>query len=1062
MLGETWRILHIDDDEDDHFIVRSMLSEAQGRKMMLDWASSFQEGHQKLIANHYHAILVDYDLGIGTGIDLIREFVERGYTAPMILLTGRGSYAVDVEAMRAGATLYLTKNEINPLLLERSIRYAIERKEAEAALRERDRKLSVALNAAQLGAWVYTFADQVMEMDERAQQLYRASQARENHEELVQQFFHPEDIQAMRAALRSAADPAGEGRYHVEYRIIQPDQSACWLNAWGQVEFEGEGPERRAVRMVGASRDITWEKQARLEMEEIAGRFKAVLENSLDVAYRRNMQTSRFDYMSPLVEQVLGFRVDEIMAMSPQEILERIHPEDQPEMMRQLMPGVATGNDRLEYRFKGKDGHYRWLADHASVILDANGVPLYRTGIVRDVTEPMQAARALQISEERFQLASRAVSGVLYDWSIGREELYQSEGLERVVGYRPGEEPGGSRDWWPRNIHPDDIGRVQETLQAAIDAGTRSFSYEYRIRHREGHWVHIWDQGHIVRDDRGQAQRVVGLATDITERVQVETMLRENEARLRQSEDRLRKNSEALRESEARFRDLANNISQLAWMADETGQILWYNQRWFDYTGTTLEEMQALGWQRMHHPDHLQRVVEKFNRCLATGAFWEDTFPLRGQDGQYRWFLSRATPIQNENQQVVRWFGTNTDITEQMGLQRENQLQKNLLERVLQVVPVGIWISGPNGQLISKNEQADRIWAGDAPLVESIDQYRQYIAWYSGSETYLTPEEYPAARALRTGQVVEPVELQIRRFDGTEGTVLVSAAPLMDEEGQITAVVSINVDITERKQAEVELRKNSEALQKLAEALEIERAKLAAAIDQLPVGLGIADASGNTLSMNTAGLKIHGFASLTDMYSRLETYIEDFELRDMGGKPMPLEAWPASKALRGEFVQEYELRLYNRNAGTECILSYSAAPVYNSEGDLTLIVYVIQDLTERRQAEEALRVSEAAMNAFFEASPAFSTCSTRSCAISKPTRLRLLTLGLIARASLGNQFGILTRRSRKISWARLRTRLLRRVSRYSTWKPPAWFRSGRASKAIFGSLISRSHCPGGR
>jgi PAS domain S-box-containing protein len=121
---------------------------------------------------------------------------------------------------------------------------------------------------------------------------------------------------------------------------------------------------------------------------------------------------------------------------------------------------------------------------------------------------------------------------------------------------------------------------------------------------------------------------------------------------------------DALREGEERFRNLANNISQLAWMADEKGAIFWYNQRWFDYSGTTLEAMGGWGWQKVHHPDHVQRVVDKISRCFQNGEAWEDTFPLRGRDGNYRWFLSQAVPIRDSEGKVFRWFGTNTDISE--------------------------------------------------------------------------------------------------------------------------------------------------------------------------------------------------------------------------------------------------------------------------------------------------------------------------------------------------------------------------------------------------------------
>ncbi len=121
---------------------------------------------------------------------------------------------------------------------------------------------------------------------------------------------------------------------------------------------------------------------------------------------------------------------------------------------------------------------------------------------------------------------------------------------------------------------------------------------------------------------------------------------------------------EALRENEERLRMLADNISQFAWTADPTGWIFWYNRRWYEYTGTTFEEMQGWGWEKVHHPDHLDRVVKKWRQAHVTGEPWEDTFPLRGLDGTYRWFLSRALPIRDAEGRIVQWFGTNTDITE--------------------------------------------------------------------------------------------------------------------------------------------------------------------------------------------------------------------------------------------------------------------------------------------------------------------------------------------------------------------------------------------------------------
>lgn len=134
----------------------------------------------------------------------------------------------------------------------------------------------------------------------------------------------------------------------------------------------------------------------------------------------------------------------------------------------------------------------------------------------------------------------------------------------------------------------------------------------------------------------------------------------------RDLEARVLERTEELQESETQFRTLANSIPQLAWMAGPAGDVFWYNQRWYDYTGTTLEEARGAGWHHLHHPEHATRVLQGLERSWETGAPWEDTFPLRGHDGEYRWFLSRAVPIFDSHHKITRWFGTCTDISRQL------------------------------------------------------------------------------------------------------------------------------------------------------------------------------------------------------------------------------------------------------------------------------------------------------------------------------------------------------------------------------------------------------------
>jgi len=99
-------------------------------------------------------------------------------------------------------------------------------------------------------------------------------------------------------------------------------------------------------------------------------------------------------------------------------------------------------------------------------------------------------------------------------------------------------------------------------------------------------------------------------------------------------------------------------------MADAAGSLFWFNRGWFEYTGTTLEQMRGSGWQMVHHPDQRSRVAERATLAWKAGEPWEDTFQLRGKNGKYRAFLSHATPLKNADEHVVKWFGTNTEIGE--------------------------------------------------------------------------------------------------------------------------------------------------------------------------------------------------------------------------------------------------------------------------------------------------------------------------------------------------------------------------------------------------------------
>src|SRR5262245_25026562 len=222
-----------------------------------------------------------------------------------------------------------------------------------------------------------------------------------------------------------------------------------------------------------------------------------------------------------------------------------------------------------------------------------------------------------------------------------------------------------------RDTVPAVADQVERLVNAIVRTGEPITGIEVRGQKADkSNADHVWvTNWHPLKTPEGKIVGINVVAEDITDRKRAEAVLSASE--------------HALRESEARFRELADNISQFAWTADTEGRRNWYNKRWYDYSGTTFEEMQGFGWQKLHHPDHLERVVRHIGESFKDDKPWEDTFPLRGRDGKYRWFLSRALPIRDETGKVVRWFGTNTDVTEQLEAERAlRELNETLEERV--------------------------------------------------------------------------------------------------------------------------------------------------------------------------------------------------------------------------------------------------------------------------------------------------------------------------------------------------------------------------------------------
>ena len=262
----------------------------------------------------------------------------------------------------------------------------------------------------------------------------------------------------------------------------------------------------------------------------------------------------------------------------------------------------------------------------------------------------------------------------------------------------------------------------------------------------------------------------------------------------------------ALRESETRFRTLANTIPQLAWIANTDGSRSWYNQRWYDYTGMTPEEVLGWGWQKLHDAEMLPKVIRKWTDAVAAGEAFDMEFPLRGADGSYRIFLTRAEPLRDTEGRIVQWFGTNTDVNEQRLEEKVRRETEKQLQVVMENMSEGLVVCDFSGKLVYRNPAAIKMhdFRGLEQVELNIRNFGQIYELATLDGEILPFEKWPLNRILQ-GEHLHDVELRVRRMDTDWMRIFSYSGAISHADGKGLAFLTMK-DITDRKVAEEALR----------------------------------------------------------------------------------------------------------------------------------------------------------------------------------------------------------------------------------------------------------------
>ncbi len=399
----------------------------------------------------------------------------------------------------------------------------------------------------------------------------------------------------------------------------------------------------------------------------------------------------------------------------------------------------------------------------------------------------------------------------------------------------------------------------------------------------------------------------------------------------------------ALQESEEHFHTMANVIPQLAWIVHPDGYIYWYNERWYSYTGTTQEQMEGWGWQSVHDPEVLPKVLERWKASITTGQMFDMEFPLRGTDGIFRPFLTRVLPLKDAAGNILQWFGTSTDVTERKKTEEalkeaRDSLEEKVKERTTELDKaynslkesekrlaeaqkmshIGNWELDLITNKIYLSEELYRIFRLDSQKLAT--PYNEYLSYVHPKDRDHVDNAFKKAINGKTCSIDHRIILA----NGEERTVHLQSEAIFDEKKIPIRLKGIVQDITERKKTE-------EKIQSLANIVESSNDAI------ITVSL-----DGIITNWNKGAEQIYGYSSEELIGKSVSIPAPDY-LKDETKKLI-------EKVKLGEKIQHYEtsrLRKDNKLIYVSIVLS----PVFDASGELVAISAIVRDITERKNAE---------------------------------------------------------------------------------------------------------------
>jgi len=266
-----------------------------------------------------------------------------------------------------------------------------------------------------------------------------------------------------------------------------------------------------------------------------------------------------------------------------------------------------------------------------------------------------------------------------------------------------------------------------------------------------------------------------------------------------------------LKDSELYFRTLANSGQLLIWTSGTDKMCDYFNVPWLEFTGRTIEQELGEGWTEGVHPSDLQKCVETYVNAFDKREKFSMEYRVRHNSGEYHWIQDDGTPRYNNDGEFIGYIGHCLDISHLKLAEEELKRKDFLMNKVFDLLPIGLWFADNSGKLIRGNPAGISIWGGE-PTVPP-DEYGIFKARRLPSGEEIAPDDWALAHTIREGKTIRDELLEIDAFDGQKKIILNYTAPVFDENGQMLGAIVVNNDITKLKQTEYEITKLKDELE---------------------------------------------------------------------------------------------------------------------------------------------------------------------------------------------------------------------------------------------------------